>query len=294
VLLQGETGVGKDLAAEALHAASLRKDGPFVVCDLAGVSRALVESELYGQVRGAVPGAEADRDGAFVQADGGTLFLDEVGDLDAEVQPRLLRALERRQIKPVGGTAYRSVNTRVIASTNRDLVAEVRESRFRRDLYHRLAVARIEIPPLRERPDDVPLLAEHFLAEAARAAGRPAPKLSSETLAVLTRHDWPGNARELKNVLEQAVSLSPGPTIDARLFSLPEPALAPGFSGGAGAANLAIPFKEARERLIEAWEREYLTALLGRANGNVSLASRRAGLSRVYMHELIKKHAIER
>jgi DNA-binding NtrC family response regulator len=294
VLLQGETGVGKDLAAEALHKHSLRKDRPFVVCDLAGVTRSLIESELFGHVRGAFTGADRDRDGAFVQADGGTIFLDEVGDLDPDVQPRLLRVLERRQVKPVGGTNYQTVNVRVVAATNRDLLTEVREGRFRRDLYHRLAVVRIEIPPLRHRPEDIAIMAEHCLDEAAKAAGRPPPRLTPETISLLGKHDWPGNVRELRNVLEQALSLSPGPTIDPRLLSLPEASLAPDSGGGAGAANLAIPFKEARERLIEAWEREYLNALIAKAGGNVSLAARRAGLSRVYLHELIKKHAITR
>jgi DNA-binding NtrC family response regulator len=292
VLLQGETGVGKELAAEAIHRFSARKARPFVICDLAGVSPALIESELFGHVAGAFPGADRDRDGAFVQAEGGTIFLDEVGELDPEVQPRLLRALERRQVKPVGAPSYRSVDVRVIAATNRDLLTEVKEGRMRRDLYHRLAVARIELPPLRHRREDTPLLAQHFLAEAARAASRPLPRLTPELLGLLQRHDWPGNVRELRNVLEQALSLSPGMTIDASLLAVSEGAplgTAPVTGGGS-----ALPFKEARERLIDAWEREYLGALLDRAGYNVSLAARRAGLSRVYLHELIKKHGLGR
>ena len=295
VLIQGETGVGKDLAAEAIHAHSPRSAFPFVLCDLAGVSRGLIESELFGHVPGGLPGADTTREGAFVAAEGGSLFLDEVGDLEPDVQPRLLRVLERRQVKPVGGVAFQNVNVRIIAATNRDLLTEVRENRFRRDLYHRLAVVRIEIPPLRHRPEDIPLLAAHFLAEAARVSGRPPLQLTIETLAVLARHDWPGNVRELKNVLEQAVSLSPGPTIDPRLLALPEPTAGTTPLGGLpSSAGLQLPFKEARERLIEAWERDYLSAVLTKAGGNVSLAARRAGLSRVYLHELIKKHGISR
>ncbi len=294
VLLHGETGVGKELAAEALHRRSPRGNGPFIICDLAGVPPTLIESELFGHVRGSFTSADRDREGAFVQADTGTIFLDEVGELSNEVQPRLLRALERRQVKPVGGTNYSNISVRVIAATNRDLITEVREGRFRRDLYHRLAVVRVEIPPLRQRREDVPLLVEHFLALAAKGAGRPVPTVPPQTLAMLTAHDWPGNVRELRNVMEQALALSPGTSLDAGLLSLPE-----GPSGGAsGGTQMPTgsgqPFREARERLIEAWEREYLVDLLGKADHNVSEAARRAGLSRVYLHELIRKHGLTR
>jgi DNA-binding NtrC family response regulator len=288
VLLQGETGVGKELAAEAIHALSSRKDKPFVICDLAGVQATLIESELFGHVRGSFTGADRDREGAFVQADGGTIFLDEIGEVSAEVQPRLLRALERRQVKPVGSATYRSINVRVIAATNRDLPTEVKEGRFRRDLYHRLAVVRVEIPPLRHRREDIPVLAEHFLALAAQNAGRPVPKLGPTTLAALSRHDWLGNARELRNVLDQALALSPGPAIEPRLLSLPDGALP--TDGASASGGSALPFRESRERLIEAWEQEYIRDLLAKAGHNVSEAARRAGLSRVYLHELIRKH----
>jgi DNA-binding NtrC family response regulator len=293
ILLHGETGVGKELAAEAIHEHSTRASGPFVICDLAGVPPSLIESELFGHVRGAFTGADRDREGAFVQADGGTIFLDEIGELGPEVQPRLLRALERRQVKPVGGAAYRNINVRVIAATNRDLQTEVKEGRFRRDLYHRLAVVRIEIPPLRQRRDDIALLVDHFVAQAAQATRRPAAPVPPATMAMLARHDWPGNVRELRNVLEQALALSPGPAIDTALLSVPEP-LPGARDGGHGPATAALPFRESREKLIEAWEREYLVDLLGKAGHNVSEAARRAGLSRVYLHELIRKHGLQR
>jgi DNA-binding NtrC family response regulator len=291
VLLQGETGTGKDLAAEAIHAASARHQGPFVVCDLAGIPMSLIESDLFGHVRGSFTGADRDREGAFVQADGGTIFLDEVGELDMEVQPRLLRALERRQVKPVGGTGYRTVNVRVIAATNRDLQAEVRAGRFRRDLFHRLAVVRVDFPPLRQRRQDVPLLVDHFLRLAAAASGRPPPTVPPETLDALTAHDWPGNVRELRNVLEHAVSLASAESLDPVLLGFVE-GTASSEGGGSPRATTSLPFKEAKDRLVEAWEREYLAELLNKAGGNVSLAARRGGISRVYLHELMKKHGI--
>jgi transcriptional regulator with GAF, ATPase, and Fis domain len=168
VLIEGETGTGKELCAEAIHAAGARAPKPFIICDLAGVSRSLIESELFGHVRGAFTGADRDREGAFTAAHGGTIFIDEVGELELEVQPRLLRALEGRKVKPVGATQYREIDVRVIAATNRDLREEVRAGRFRDDLYHRLAVVKVLLPPLRERKEDIPLLVDAFLEKVGR------------------------------------------------------------------------------------------------------------------------------
>jgi DNA-binding NtrC family response regulator len=294
VLLQGETGSGKELAAEAIHRASGRSKGPFVVCDVAAYAPSLIESELFGHVKGAFTGADRDREGAFRQADGGTIFLDEIGELELGLQPRLLRALERRQVKPVGASTYRSVNVRVIAATNRDLAAEVRAGRFRADLYHRLAVMRIELPPLRDRPDDVPVLVQHFLERASVNCLGAAPAVPPTTMAALAAHDWPGNVRELRNVLERAMLIAPGPAaLTPHLLGLE--------SSGEGhrekdriGDDAELTFKEAKDRLIGAWEREYLGAILEKAGGNVSLAARRAGIARVYLHELMKKHGLGR
>ena len=184
VLIEGETGTGKELCAEAIHAASRRAGKPFIVCDLAGVARSLVESELFGHVRGAFTGADRDREGAFVQADAGTIFIDEIGELDLELQPRLLRALERRQVKPVGGSAYRTVDVRVVAATNRDLQSEVRAGRFREDLYHRLAVVRVRLPSLRERKEDIPLLAQHFLSKYTQKMNKHVTGISNAAIVV--------------------------------------------------------------------------------------------------------------
>ncbi len=307
ILIQGETGTGKELVAEAVHLASARRAGPLVVCDLAGIPPTLIESELFGHVRGAFTNADREREGAFVQAHGGSIFLDEVGELDLEVQPRLLRALERHQVKPVGGTTYKTVNVRVIAATNRDLSTEVQAGRFRRDLFHRLAVVKVQLPPLRERPDDIPLLVEHFLRLAANAAGgtHPAPTVPPQAIAALRAHDWPGNVRELRNVLEHALSLGGGSIVDPSLLGL-DPPRPSGVRAGAAAAAAAASassvtpdgvttkFKEAKDRLVDAWEREYLSSLIDRAGGNVSLAARRAGIARVYLHQLMKKHSLGR
>jgi two-component system, NtrC family, nitrogen regulation response regulator GlnG len=294
VLVEGETGTGKELVAEAVHAASARRRGPFIVCDLGSLPRSLIESELFGHVRGAFTGADRDRVGAFEQADGGTIFLDEIGELQLDVQPRLLRALERRQVKPVGSSQFRTSDTRVVAATNRDLLAEAKAGHFREDLYHRQAVVRLRLPPLRERREDIPMLAEHFVARAAAAMGRPAPALSASVVAALRGHDWPGNVRELKNVLERALSIAPDvPSLDTTLLGLDDlPGAVAVNEGAAPLVDTTVPFKESKDRLVHAWEREYVTTLLDRAGGNVSLAARNAGIDRVYLHRLLKKHGL--
>ncbi len=273
VLVVGETGTGKEVCAEAIHAASARAGGPFVVCDCAALAPSVIESELFGHLRGAFTGADVDRAGAFALADGGTLFIDEIGELELEAQPRLLRALDACQVKPVGASGYRTVDVRVIAATNRDLREDVRAGRFRADLYHRLSVLRVELPPLRERKEDLQLLLRSF------ARGRPF-ELTDEAKELMLGYQWPGNVRELRNVVERARSLAPG----ARL---PPSAL------GLGAPGQTQPtFHQAKEYMIANWERGYLADLLDRTRGNVSRAARVAGLDRVTLYRLIKKHGI--
>jgi DNA-binding NtrC family response regulator len=291
VLIEGETGTGKELCAEAIRNAGPRAKTTMVICDLAGVSRSLIESELFGHVRGAFTGADRDRVGAFEAAHGGTILIDEVGELELEQQPRLLRAIETHQIKPVGAATYREVDVRVITATNRDLREEVRAGRFREDLYHRLAVVKVTLPTLRERKEDIPFLVDRFLE------GRDL-EVAPETLALLTEYDWPGNVRELKNVLERAISLAGGARVLApSLLGLEPPpgAAAASPTGGppAGWATIGQEgFREAKERLIAAWERDYVMQLLRRTNGNVSRAAREGGIDRVYLHRLMKKHHI--
>ncbi len=299
VLVFGETGTGKELVAEAIHNQSPRKKGPLVVCDLGSLPRTLIESELFGHVRGAFTGADRDREGAFIQAHGGTIFLDEIGEMDLEVQPRLLRVLERRTVKPVGTTQYKSTDTRVVAATNRDLPEEVKAGRFREDLYHRLAVITVVIPPLRERKDDIPLLVHHFLARAADEAGRKTPTVRPEAMAALCDHEWPGNVRELKNVMERVIAIAPrAEEIDLALLGLEGATRSSPAGASAGATLVAGPdgellqFKEAKDQLIASWERDYLAKLIEQCGGNVSLAARRAGIDRVYLHRLMKKHEL--
>ncbi|MBK7864275.1 MAG: sigma 54-interacting transcriptional regulator [Archangiaceae bacterium] len=276
VLLSGETGTGKELCARSLHRLGARAKGPLVVCDLATAAPTLVESELFGHVKGAFTGAGADRAGPFETAKGGVVFLDEIGDLPLEVQPRLLRVLENRMVKRVGGADYQKVDVRVIAATQRDLEALVREGRFRQDLFFRLAVSTVRLPPLRERLADLPVLIDDMLARAKRSMG----KLRPETLALLSDYAWPGNVRELRNAIDVAASLDQEP-------QLPAHAKRSGLesSGERG-------FHQAKGRLVDAFEADYVRSLLAECKGNVAAAARQAGLDRAYLHRLIKKHKL--
>ncbi len=285
VLLEGETGTGKELLAEEIHRHSRRAHRPFVVFDCAAQPKDLIESALFGHVRGAFTGAVADRKGAFVEADGGTLFLDEIGELAMDVQPVLLRALDKRTIRPVGGTGQRTVSVRVVAATNRDLRAEMATKRFREDLYYRLAVVRIHVPPLRERPADVALLVQHFALAYARPPGLVVRPSDVERLA---RLPWPGNVRQLRNVIERACAVSHGDVLDLAEFIASATASSPGL----GAIALDAPFKEAKARVVEEFERVYLKALLDRHEGNLSAASRSADLDRKHLRELLRKHGL--
>jgi DNA-binding NtrC family response regulator len=280
VLVQGETGTGKELCAEALHANSARAQGPFVICDLAGVTPSLFESELFGHVKGAFTGATSDRAGAFERAHGGTLFLDEVGELPKDVQPRLLRFLERRQVKRVGANDYRQVDVRVIAATHRDLLGMVKTQDFREDLYHRLAVFCVTLVPLRERLEDLDGLVDQLLTQ----KGLSPDAVTASTRALLRGYGWPGNVRELRNVIDRAAQLGEVslPTSDAPAAASP-PLIVPAHD---------VPFKEAKERLIAAFERDYVESLLTSCEGNISKAARKAGIDRVSLRRLLVKHGL--
>jgi DNA-binding NtrC family response regulator len=285
VLIEGETGTGKELFAEEIHRHSPRKGGPFIVFDCGAVPDELIESALFGHVRGAFTGAVSDRRGAFEEADGGTLFLDEIGELSPSVQPALLRALDKQSVRPVGGTNYTRASVRVVAATNRNLRAEVAAKNFREDLYYRVAVVRMLVPPLRDRPDDIPLLVDHFIRQFRSDRSL---TVAPEDLERLRRHQWLGNARELRNVIERACALSHGSRleIDEALEDRP-----PRASGG-GAADLELPFKDAKSRIIDAFEREYIAALLKRHGGNLSAAARAAEIDRKHLRELLRKHGL--
>jgi transcriptional regulator with PAS, ATPase and Fis domain len=280
VLLEGETGTGKEVASEAIHRASARREEPFIVVDCGAIPPTLIESELFGHERGAFTGAVEAREGAFQAADRGTILLDEVGELDPAVQPKLLRILEKREIKRVGSDRYVSVDVRIIAATNRNLRVEVNEGRFRSDLYYRIAVLTVRLPPLRERLDDLPLLVERFLADlGAPATPGTAPLRSAAFLTHLARHSWPGNLRELRNYLEQCLVLHH------------RPPLAPAPTDPA-AVDINQPLKLARQLCIQAFERQYLEALLRRHDGNVRVAAQAAGVDRIYLYRLLWRYGL--
>ncbi len=284
VLIEGETGTGKELIAEEIHRHSPRKNGPFVVFDCGAVPDELIESALFGHVRGAFTGAVADRRGAFEEADGGTLFLDEVGELSLAVQPALLRALDKQSVRPVGGTSYTRASVRVVAATNRNLRAEIAARQFREDLYYRVAVVRMQVPALRERPDDIPLLVEHFVRQFRNGQ---ALEVTPDDMARLQRHSWLGNVRELRNVIERACALSHGARLEIDEALEERPA-----GRRSGASDIDLPFKSAKARVVDDFERSYIEALLKRHQGNLSAAARAAEIDRKHLRELLRKHGL--
>lgn len=293
VLIEGESGTGKELAAKAIHAASARSTGPFVVFDCSAVSRDIIESELFGHVKGAFTGASENRKGSFEEAQGGTLFIDEIGELSPDLQPKLLRALESRTIRRVGTNTQIPIDARIVAATNRRLEEEVELGSFREDLYYRLAVIRVRLPPLRERPDDIPVLVRQFLDEFA-ANGRKL-NVGFETMEKLREFPWPGNVRELRNYIERAALLVDGSEIDTEYLSTqPTKRDDPSSTATRDVFNelgvgTDLPFKEAKERLIEFFEREYWQRALDQHDGNVSAAAREAGIHRKSAEYIVKK-----
>ncbi|MBI4508683.1 MAG: sigma 54-interacting transcriptional regulator [Deltaproteobacteria bacterium] len=283
VLIEGETGTGKELVAEEIHNHSPRKDGPFVVFDCGAVPRELVESALFGHVRGSFTGAITDRKGAFAEAHGGTIFLDEIGELPLELQPSLLRALDKKSVRRVGANIYEKVDVRIIAATNRDLRAEIANKSFREDLYYRLAVIRVTLPPLRERGDDIKLLVEHFVKQF--SSKRPLT-VTPEDMSRLVRHSWPGNVRELRNVIERACVLSKGESLNLDDAFTEQAAPALGI-------RTDLPFKEAKGQLVELFEREYIVDLMRRHKMNLSAAAREAQIDRKHLRELIRKYGLD-
>ncbi len=286
VLLQGETGTGKEVAARSIHEASARRRGPFVAVDCGALPEGLVESELFGHVRGAFTGAMSARSGAFVRASGGTLFLDELAGIPPNVQARLLRVLEERRVRPVGGDAEQTVDVRVVAASREDLSLAVAEGTFRPDLYYRLAVVTLPLPPLRQRREDLPLLVADLLR---RRGFEPGP-MRGPGLELLSGHDWPGNVRELRNVLERALVLSPG----AHTFEELRLSLQPQGSGPEVPLRTDLPFAEAKQALLDVFERHYLRDILSRAGGNLSEAARQSGLDRKHLRTLARKHGLLR
>ncbi len=290
VLIEGETGTGKDVIARTLHQLSPRKNEAFIVVDCGAVAGTLIESELFGHEKGAFTGAVATRQGAFELASGGTVFLDELGELSLDLQPKLLRVLEQRELRRVGGSKTLKVDLRVIAATRKDLRSEVEKGKFREDLYFRLNVVPITAPPLRERREDIPRLVDHFLS---KLSDGQTVTISDATRAALQAHDWPGNVRELRNVVERAIALGADPGLLVAPLG--------GSSGGdpARGGNVmpvefdpSLSFRDTKEKWNELFERRYLAWLLKRADGNISKAARDADMDRKYLHKLLRKYAI--
>jgi len=299
VLVEGETGTGKELAAEGLHEQSGRA-GAFVAVNCGAIPRELIESELFGHEKGAFTGAIRERTGAFVSADKGTLFLDEVGELPLDMQAKLLRALERREVKPVGSDRSQPVDVRVVAATNRSLAREVAGGRFRQDVYYRLAVVVVRIPPLRTRLDDLRLLVDHVQDELARrraaAGAAPLSRLDETAIAMLMRYDFPGNVRELRNIVERWSVLGAVAAPGER----PEPSPAGGAGGAGGEAGsdpllalLSLPYHEAKEAWTERFEQGYVEEILRKSGGNVSKAARDAGVDRRHLQRLMARFGIK-
>ena len=284
VLIRGGSGTGKELVANALHYRSPRRTKPLVKMNCAALSQELVESELFGHEKGAFTGAIARREGKFEAADGGTLFLDEVGDMPLETQAKLLRAIQEKEFERVGGNLPIRVDVRLIAATNQDLESAVRAGRFREDLYYRLRVVELAIPPLAERREDIPLLIDHFLREAAARFGRDPKPLTGEALRACVAHEWRGNVRELRSAVEQALLLAPGPEITAAdLFGRPAIPETPAPD------PLPATFREAKERMVENFERDFLRQALRRHGGNITKAAEEVGMHRQNLQQKMRE-----
>jgi DNA-binding NtrC family response regulator len=288
VLITGETGTGKELVAQAIHKASRREAGPFVVIDCTTIPAALAESRLFGHEKGSFTGAVSRQISPFVEASGGTLFFDELGELPLEVQPKLLRALEARQIQSLGSNRYQSIDVRIVAATRRNMHEEINAKRFRDDLYHRFAQVVIHVPPLRERTEDIPYLVARFLAE----AGDPEAltRLDQPTFDRLLRHDWTGNVRELRNVILSAHAVSDGGPIEAAEFL--DPRRTPGEIELSERASSKGSFVARKNEVLEVFEREFFGQLHRNARGNVSEMARASGLSRPTVRQYLARYGL--
>ena len=290
VLILGESGTGKELIAEAVHEQSTRRRKPFVKLNCAAIPETLLESELFGHEKGAFTGALSRKPGKFEQADGGTLFLDEIGDMTLSTQAKILRALQERELQRVGGTQTISVDVRILASTNKDLEKGVRDGTFRDDLYFRLNVVTINVPPLRDRREEIPELADHFLAEANMRLNRGIQRLAPDTLAALMEYGWPGNVRELRNVIERAAVVNDG---DVLLLSSLPAALRPGESPVGSAARWEALANLTLDEKVAQLERAFVVDALARAGGVQAAAARLHGVTERSVWHLVKKHRIE-
>jgi two-component system response regulator HydG len=290
ILIQGESGTGKELVARALHERGARRRKRFVPLNCGAIPENLIDSELFGHVKGSFTGATSDRAGVFIEAEGGTLFLDEIGDMPVGVQARLLRVLQESEVRAVGGSGVKKIDVRVIAATNVDLGIAVEQQKFRQDLFYRLNVVALRVPPLRERLDDMPILAAHFLK---KHGGAKPPVFAPETLEVMADYHWPGNVRELENAVLHALALHRGETIVVE-------ALPPAITGRSKSVTVSdddegelTPLTEAKRRASAVFEKRYLTRVMERSKGSVSEAARLAGLDRTNFRRLLQRHGVD-
>jgi two-component system nitrogen regulation response regulator NtrX len=281
VLIYGESGTGKELVAHAIHAMSARASEQFVEVNCAAIPEDLIESELFGHRKGSFTGATEDKTGKFQKADSGSLFLDEVGDMSLKTQAKVLRALEEQRFEPVGASEFVQVDVRVIAATNKNLEEEIERGNFREDLFYRLNVIPFYVPPLRDRKEDIPLLADYFLREFTTAYGRKAKELTREAYALLTEYYWPGNVRELKNLMERIVIMNPQVRIDTRHIPL-------NATRRPSALDRAMPQFASLQEFRETAEREYILKKLEETRGNVSRAAELLGLERSNLYRKMK------
>lgn len=288
VLIRGESGAGKEVVARAIHRQSRRTSGPFVAVNCPAIPEKLLESELFGHARGAFTGADRERKGLLLEAQGGSILLDEIGDISLSTQAKLLRSIQERELRPVGGEQAVSFDTRILASTNLDLEAKLADGSFREDLFHRLNVLTITVPPMRDRREDIPLLAQTLLSAACRELGLPVKGISPDVLGYLVTRQWPGNVREMQNLMRRLAVFAEGETVTMRVLHQVE---ADSGRGDREPSRLA-PYKEAKERVLRDFTSAYLRQLLAATHGNISAAARLGGLSRYALQELIKKAGI--
>ncbi len=294
VLITGESGTGKELVARAIHSHSLRKDKAFIPIDCSTIPESIIESELFGHVKGSFTGALKDKKGLVEEANGGTLFLDEIGDLNPTMQVKLLRLLQEGEYKVIGSNTIRKADIRFIAATNQNLQERIKKGEFREDLFYRLNVINLHLPSIRQRPEDIPILARHFLEKYSVLYNKNIKGLSRNALEYLSRREWPGNVRELENVMERGVIMALGDILDVGDLSTPDSGSSPPSLATMPTEDIfSLPFKEAKDRLMEEFQTQYITKVLEKHSGNVSQAAKESGLKRQYLHRLIRDHKVE-